>query len=81
MPHVSKHLALARDAAESVLQRLAALPPTPEVDDLRRRIEDCRQQIEEWANRAPSVEDREKVMKHVLGLHTAVARLERDQCT
>lgn len=81
MPHVSKRLALARDAIESVTQRLSTLPPTPEVEELWRRIEDCRQQVDEWASSTPTVEQRETVMKHVLGLHTAVARLERERST
>lgn len=79
MAHDSKRVALARDAIESVVRRLSTLPPAPEVEELRRRIEDCRQQVEEWANSASTVEQRESVMKHVLGLHTAVAKLERER--
>jgi hypothetical protein len=75
--HVSKRLALARDAIEVVVRRLSALMPSPEVEDLWHRVEDCRQQVDGWAQRPPTVEEREAVMKRVLGLHTAVARLEQ----
>lgn len=81
MTRVSKRLALARDAIESVAQRVSTLPPTLEVEELRRRIEDCRRQVEGWTNGAPTVEEHESVMKHVLGLHTAVARLQREGST
>jgi len=78
MAHVSKRLALARDAIEIVARRLLALPSSPEVAELRQRVEDCRRQVHEWGQTPPTVEQREAVMKHVLGLHTAVARLERE---
>jgi len=77
MAYVSKRLALARDAIEVVVRRLSALMPSPEVEELWRRVEDCRQQVDGWAHKPPSVEERETVMKRVLGLHTAVAKLER----
>lgn len=81
MPRAAKRLALARDAIESVAQRLSALPPTPEVEEIQRRIEDCREEVERWATSAPTVEHGEKLMKRVLGLHSAVAKLERERPT
>lgn len=77
MASVSKRLALVRDAIEFVLRRLLRLPPSPEVDDLRLRAEDCLQQARGWAYKPSTVEQREAVMTRVLGLHTAIARLKR----
>jgi len=79
MAHVSKRLALVRDAIEVVLRRLSTLPPSPEVEELRLRAEDCLQQANGWAHQAPTVEQREAVMKRALALHSAVARLERSK--
>ncbi len=73
----SRRLALARAAIEIVLRRLAAMAPSPEVDELRLRAEDYLQQAQGWAHTKPTVEDRESLMKRVLALHVDVARLER----
>jgi hypothetical protein len=77
MAHVSRRLALVRDAIEIVVRRLSTLPPSPELEELRLRAEECLRQADGWAHRPPTVEEREAVMKRVLGLHTAVVRLER----
>lgn len=79
MAHVSKRLALVRDAIEIVLRRLSTLPPSTEVEELRVRAEECLREADAWGQTAPTMEQREALMKRVLGLHTAIARLERSQ--
>jgi hypothetical protein len=63
-----------RDALELVLNGLSAFPPW-EGEDIRLRAEDCLQQLEAWSQGSPSPEDREAMMKCVLGLHIAMAKL------
>ncbi|MGH7296425.1 MAG: hypothetical protein ACRELB_15915 [Polyangiaceae bacterium] len=60
-----------------VIRRLSALPPSQEREQLRAQAEECRREAERWQQSTPAVEERERVMKRVLGLHVAVARLER----
>lgn len=73
----SRRLTLVRDAIDVVLRRLAALPSTPDVDELRARAMECVHEADGWKAAAPTAEERERLMKRVLGLHTAVAKLER----
>jgi len=75
----SRRLALARDAIEIVLRRLAVLPASPEVEELRARAESYSREADGWSTSPPTVEERERLMKRVLGLHTAVAKLERQR--
>jgi hypothetical protein len=77
MPSGSRQMALLRDAVEVVMRRLSVLPPSPEVEELRTRAEDCRRQVEGRKQLAPTAAQREAVMKHVLGLHVALSKLER----
>jgi hypothetical protein len=70
-------VALIRDATEIVMQRLSALPASPQLEELRLRCDDYLQQAQGWLHKAPTVEERERVMKRVLGLHVEVAKLER----
>lgn len=78
MARVSKRQALALDAIEVVIRHLSTLMPSPEVEELWRRAEECRQQVDAWARKPPTVQEREAVRKRVVGLHTADARLERE---
>jgi hypothetical protein len=71
----SRRLAL-RDAVDVVLRRLSILPPSQE--QLRAKAEEFRREADTWQPSMPPVEERERVMKQVLALHVAVARLERD---
>jgi hypothetical protein len=68
---------LVRDSLAVVLRRLSTLPLTPETEQLGLEVSDCLQQAKGWELSPPSVEHREALMKRVLAIHTAVARLER----
>jgi|ERR1035441_1532594 hypothetical protein len=69
--------ALARDAIGVVQRRLSALPPSPEVKELRPRAEDYLQQVQDWQHSPRTAEEWDALMMRVLGLHVAVAKLER----
>jgi len=70
-------LSLVRDAIEIVLRRLSTLPPSPEVEELRARVEQYLRETDGWSASPPTVEEWEKMTKRVVGLHTAVAKLEK----
>lgn len=73
----SRRLAITREAIEIVMRRLAVMPPSPEIDELRAKAEHFRREVDGWAVAAPTAEARDKLMKRVLKLHVEVARLER----
>jgi len=77
LTHPSRRLALIQDAIEIVLRHLSTLPSSPEVVRLRLKTEGCLQQAQRWPELKPTPEEREMLMKCVLGLHVAVATLER----
>ena len=77
LTYPSRRLALIQDAIEIVLRHLATLPSSPEVERLRLKAESCLQQAQRWPELKPTPEEREMLMKCVLGLHMAAARLER----
>ena len=77
LTYPSRRLALIQDAIEIVLRHLSTLPPSPEVERLRLKAQSCLQQAQRWPYSKPTAEDREMLMKFVLGLHVAVARFER----
>jgi hypothetical protein len=68
---------VARDAIDIVVRRLAAFPASPEADALRQLAENYQREVDRWAHVDPTLEEQEVLMKRVLGLHIAVARLER----
>jgi hypothetical protein len=72
----TRQLKVVHEALEVVLRRLAALPLTPEVFDLRARAEKFKREAEGWATAKPTVEAREKLMKRVLKLHVDVSKIE-----
>jgi len=72
--------ALARDAIGVVVRRLCALPPSPQVQELLPRVEECLQQTQAWRQwpRTPrGAREWDALMVRVLGLHVAVTKLER----
>jgi hypothetical protein len=77
MPPRARHLPLVRDAIKVVQRRLAAPPPSPEVEELRARAEVYRLEAEAWKVSSPTAEERERLMKRVLSLHVEVAKLDR----
>ena len=77
LTYPSRRLALIQDAIEIVLRHLSTLPSSQEVERLRIKAESCLQQAQRWPELKPTPEEREMLMKCVLGLHVAAARLER----
>jgi DNA-binding response OmpR family regulator len=71
------HLSVASRAIDVLLQRLSALPPGPEVDELISTAGRYLREAEKWRAVAPTAQDRETLMKGVLGLHVDLARIER----
>jgi hypothetical protein len=77
MAPASRRFARVRDAIEVVLRRLAALPSSMGVVELRSTALEHLREVDGWSTSAPTVEERERLMKSVLSLHMAVAKLER----
>jgi hypothetical protein len=77
LTYPSRRLALIQDAIEIVLRHLSTLPSSPDVEDLRLKAESCLQQAQRWPHSKPAPEERETLMKRVLAIHVAVAKLER----
>ncbi len=78
MAHPSRRFSLVSDAIDVVLRRLATLPPSPEVEELRARAEVCLEKAQVWQHSTPTPEEREALMKRVLGLHVAIATWNGD---
>jgi|HubBroStandDraft_4_1064222.scaffolds.fasta_scaffold905114_1 hypothetical protein len=78
-PATSPSLRLFRvkDAIEVVVRRLAALPQSVAVEELRVKIEESRREADDWKVSPPNAEERERLMRRVLRLHVAVAKVER----
>lgn len=68
MASPSRDMALAREALGVVLRRLAALPVSPEVEELRERAESYLEQVQAWHQSKPTPEEREKLMNFSGGL-------------
>jgi hypothetical protein len=72
-----RRLSLVKDAIEIVVRRVSFLSPSAEVEELRTQAEEYLREAESWKASPPTGEERERLMKHVLKLHVAVAILER----
>ena len=59
------------------MKNLAQLPDSAHARKVREKALACIKEAEGWRDHPPSVEQREALMKKVLGLHTAVRRLGR----
>ena len=73
----SRQMSFALDAIAAALEVLAG---APESEDKRRLISEahaCEEAAREWKQQAPSAEQREGLMKRVLKIHVATARLRR----
>jgi hypothetical protein len=77
----SAKLSVVRDAVDVVLRRLSTLPSSPEIDELRKKAEGFRIEVEGWTTAPPAAEDRDRLMKLVLKLHVGVANVERETGT
>jgi hypothetical protein len=67
---------LTSDSIESVLRRITNLPPSREAEELRAKAVGYLDTVTAWKQERPSVEERGRLMKEVLGLYVAVTKLE-----
>jgi hypothetical protein len=78
MADSSRRRSVAKAAIDNIMHRLAALPPSTEVDALRAQAEEYRLETDAWTSSRPAAQEKERLMKRLLKLHTDVAKLERD---
>jgi hypothetical protein len=64
-------------AIANVLHRLAALPPSENSEALRTLGREYLREAGTWTSSHPAAQDKERLMRRALKLHTEVARLER----
>jgi hypothetical protein len=74
---VVKDITLVVDALRVVLTNLNAMADSAESRRLREKAASVMKEAKGWKDVPPSVEQREALMKKVLGLHTAMRRLSR----
>jgi hypothetical protein len=77
MALTSRRRSAVKEAIEDVLRRLSALASTPEIDGLRALAEGYLREAGAWSASHPAAEEKERLMKRLLKLHSEVARLER----
>ncbi len=68
--------ALVCAAIDAVLRRLAALPPSQEARGLQLETASCLEQARGWRGSRQAPEEWRTLLRRVLELHVAVARLE-----
>ena len=73
----TKRTVVALDALEDALAQIAALPESPEAEALLQRGFKLQRVIKDWTTMPPSGEEREAVLRRVLGLHIAASRLAK----
>ena len=71
----TKRTVVALEALEVALVELAKLPESAETEALVTRGFEHSREVKAWADKVPTPEQREALMKKVLGLHMAVSRL------
>jgi hypothetical protein len=76
MAPVSRRRSVVRSAIDSIARRIAAMPPSPEVDAFNARAEACRQEADAWTSSEPGAREKELLMKRLLELHIEVLRAE-----
>ncbi len=69
-------LDLLLDSIVVVLRALATMPSTPEVRELVDRALDSERMVKAWPRQPPTPDEREAMMRKVLGLHTALTKLQ-----
>lgn len=77
-PHGIRALPLVLDAIDVVLRRLDLLAHSPDVVALRAAALRHLREAQEWDHARPDIEEQERLMRRVLGLHLGTAKLERD---
>jgi hypothetical protein len=70
-------ITLVVNAVSIVLKDLERVCDSSEAHRLRAKAAACAKEAEAWRDHPPSVENREALMRRVLGLHTAAAWLGR----
>lgn len=73
----SRRIAFALDAIAAALEALATVPDGDDKLRLVAEARACERKVQAWRDSPPAIEEREAVMKKVLSLHVAVARLRR----
>jgi len=68
---------LALDAVQAAIEVLDGLPASEERARLQTIAHDCEDAILGWSNAPPGADERESMMRRVLALNVAVARLKR----
>jgi hypothetical protein len=71
----TKRTVVALEALEVALAELARLPETPEAEALLKKGFALQREVKAWADKPAMAQQREAMMKKVLGLHVAVSRL------
>ena len=77
MPLSTRRRSVARAAIENILHRLSALPSSPEVEAIRAKAVEYLGEVDAWTPSHPSAQEKERLMRRALKLHTEVAKLER----
>jgi hypothetical protein len=70
-------LSLALKSILAASDVLARLPDSPELIALKATAAKLQAEAETWPEKPPTYEEREAMMKKVLGLHVAVTKLAR----
>jgi hypothetical protein len=72
---MGRSLYIVRDAIDMVGRHLATQPWSPGRAQLELWLEECRSAVDGWDTAPPTAEERDRVMKRVLQLHTALSRV------
>lgn len=67
-PHVAK-------AIRTATEQLAKMPSSPEVLALKNVIRSVEEELDGWVITPPATEQREGMMKRVMAIHLAIAKL------
>ena len=81
MPHAappSIRLDIVRTALADIVERLAEMPASAEVRELRIQAASFSRAVREWDQKPPSEEQRAAVMKNVIELNVKVIALGRE---
>ena len=76
MTHVP--CAVVREAGEVLLRHLELIPLSDTTEQLHVWVQGCMQEAERWSALPPTARERDVLMKRLLLLQVAVARLERE---
>jgi len=77
-PDLETEIAVLLDNICTVLRALATMPTSPDVRTLTDRALACERTVKDWGNHPPTAEEHEAMMRKLLGLHTALGRLQQE---